>query len=292
MRFAAILFASIFALAAGATTMSPEAEWKASLADANVGWAKAHYAVLKIQDAVYMRDGDTSTLVGIKGKPESYKWVKGTKAAAVLIAGVRAGHPFVVLNKQLYADNQIAKGIPVDTDIDIRGARTQVAAGVIGARIMVFNQQAKAARDFPGVDFYSYDPAFRVVATFKQDPARASRVFRTSRGTDKQFFHAGDATFVLRGKTIMLPLYAEDQKKVEGMSAFFIDEMTGRETYGAGRYVDVEPFGAFPPKTVTIDFNDAYNPNCARSPFFTCPVATDVVALAVKAGERDPHKAH
>jgi hypothetical protein len=266
--------------------------WKAELADANNGWAHSHYAVLKIQDAAYLRDGDTSTLIGIKGKPESYKWVKGTKIKGVLIAGVRGGHPFVVMDKHLYAETDIGKGIPVDTDVDIRGSQTQVGAGVIGARIMVFNQQAKTARDFTGVDFYPYDPSYRVTAAFKPDPARPARVFRTSRGTDKQFFHVGDATLALKGKSVTLPFYADDRNKVTSMSAFFIDGLTGTETYGAGRYVDVGDFGAFPPKMVTIDFNEAYNPNCARSPFFTCPVATDVIAFAVKAGERDPHKAH
>ena len=63
------------------------------------------------------------------------------------------------------------------------------------------------------------------------------------------------------------------------MTSFFVDDLTGKETYGAGRYVDISDFGAFPPKSVIIDFNGAYNPNCARSAFFTCPVATDVVAL-------------
>lgn len=292
MKSATLGLAMAASVALSAIAATPQDAWKAAIAADNVDWAKAHFAVLKIQDATYLRDGDTSTLVGTRGKPDSYKWVKGTKVVGVLIAGVRAHHPFVVLNKQLYGEAEIGKGIAVDADVDIRGTPTQVGAGVIGARIMVFNQQAKAAQDFTGVDFYPYNPAFRVTASFKPDPARPSRVFRTSRGTDKQFFHAGDATFVLQGKTMMLPLYAEDQKKVAGMSSFFIDDLTGKETYGAGRYVDVEPFGAFPPKTVTIDFNNAYNPNCARSPFFTCPVATDVITLAVKAGERDPHKAH
>jgi uncharacterized protein (DUF1684 family) len=48
----------------------------------------------------------------------------------------------------------------------------------------------------------------------------------------------------------------------------------------------------FPPRSVTIDFNDAYNPNCARSAYFTCPVATDQIAMAVEAGEKDPHHVH
>ncbi|HVU19660.1 MAG TPA: DUF1684 domain-containing protein, partial [Rhizomicrobium sp.] len=209
------------ALAAPALAKTQVEIWKAELADANNGWAHNHYAVLKIQDAAYLRDGDTATLVGTKGKPESYKWVKGTKVKGVLIAGVRGGHPFVVLDKHLYADADIGKGIPVDTDVDIRGAQTQVAAGVIGARIMVFNQQAKPAKDFKGVDFYPYDPSYRVSATFRPDPARPARVFRTSRGTDKQFFHAGDATFMLKGKQVTLPFYADDQKNITVMSAFF-----------------------------------------------------------------------
>lgn len=292
MRIEAILFAAIIPFAAFAATMSPPATWKAELADANNGWAHNHYAVLKIQDAAYLRDGDTSTLVGTKGKPDSYKWVQGTKVKGVLIAGVRSGHPFVVMNQHLYSEAEIGKGIPIDTDVDIRGAQTQVDAGVIGARVMVFNQQAKAAKEFKGVDFFGYDPSYRVSATFKVDPARPARVFRTSRGTDKQFFHAGDATFSLKGKSVVLPFYADDRNNISSMSAFFVDGLTGTETYGAGRYVDVGNFGAFPPKTVTIDFNEAYNPNCARSPYFTCPVATDVIALAVRAGEKDPHKAH
>ncbi len=116
-----------------------------------------------------------------------------------------------------------------------------------------------------------------MTAKFTPDPKRPPRVFRTSRGTDKQFFHAGDATFTLQGKTIHAAVLCRrsDPKKIDRLSAFFIDDLTGKETYGAGRYVDVDAFGAFPPKTVTIDFNYAYNPNCARSAFFTCPVATD-----------------
>ena len=62
--------------------------------------------------------------------------------------------------------------------------------------------------------------------------------------------------------------------------------------FSLGTLVDVEPFGKFPPKSVTIDFNFAYNPNCARSPFYNCPFAVDNIPLAMRAGERDPHIAH
>ena len=212
----------------------------------------------------------------------------------VLIAGVRDGEPFVMKDKQLYKPDAIAKGIPVDIDIDIMGAPTQVDAGVIGARIWVFNQQNQAAKAFTGLVYYPYDPAYVVTASFKPDPKLAPHAFRTSRGTDKQFFHAGDATFTLKGKKFTLPFFAEsnDPKEIKSVSAFFTDGLTGKETYGAGRYVDIEKFGAYPPKTLKIDFNYAYNPNCARSAFYTCPFAIDNLAMDIRAGEKDPHKAH
>jgi len=280
------------AMTISAVAKTPEEVWKGELADANVGWAKKPHAVLKIQDAAYLRDGDVATLVGTKGKPESYHWAKGNVAGGILTATVHGGHPAAKMGDKAYAEDIVGKSIPIDTDIDIAGYPTQVDAGVIGARFMIYNQKAKPALEFKGVDFYPYDAGFRVVASFKPDPKLPPRVFRTSRGTDKQFFHAGDATFMLKGKSVTLPFYADDSKNITEMSAFFMDDLTGKETYGAGRYVDVDGFGTFPPKTITIDFNGAYNPNCARSAFFTCPVATDVVALEVKAGEKDPHKAH
>jgi hypothetical protein len=289
MRMLVVCLATSWSSGFAAT---PQQTWTRELAEANIAWAKAHFAILKIQDAAYLRNGDVATLVGVKGKPETYRWTKGVAPSGVLTATVKDGRPSVKMGVRTYSEAEIAKGIPVADAIDILGTPTQVSAGVIGARIMVYNQNAKAAKDFKGVDFFPYDPAYRVTAAFKADPQRPARVFRTSRGTDKEFFHAGDATFVLAGKTVTLPFYADDRTKIEEMSAFFIDDLTGKQTYGAGRYVDVADYGAFPPKAVTIDFNEAYNPNCARSPFYTCPVAIDVIPAAVKAGERDPHTAH
>jgi len=293
--FAASLAVALSAaICAAAPALSKvEAEWQAGIADANKAWAKIPHAILKIQDAAYLGEGQSATLTGTKGKPESYRWVAG-KTAGVLIATFHAGKMNATMGDQTLDDAAMQKGVAIDTDIDIQGFATQVSAGVTGVRIMLYNQKRADALNFKGVIYFPYNPAYRVTATFKPDPKLPPRVFRTSRGTDKQFFHAGDATFQLNGKTFTLPFYAgdNDPKKIADMSAFFMDDLTGKVTYGAGRYVDVSGVGAFPPKIATIDFNDAYNPNCARSAFFTCPVATDVLATAVQAGEKDPHHVH
>src|SRR6202040_3456099 len=124
-------------------------------------------------------------------------------------------------------------------------------AGVQGWRIFVFNQENPAAKTFKSVSYFPYGATFRVRAQFTPDPKRPPRVFRTSRGTDKQFYRVGEAHFLLAGKSITLPMYAgdNDPKKIKDFSAFFTDQLTGKGAYGSGRYVDATDFGAFPPST-------------------------------------------
>ncbi len=278
----------------GAAAPSPEQQWKSDIAGQNRAYAEIPHAMLKIQDSAYLGEGQSATLVGEKGKPASWRWSSRPGAKGALKASFRQGHLTVTHNGKTVANAQVEKSVPIDRDIDIAGHPTQVGAGIQGWRIFVYNQQAPAAKQFKGVSYYPYDPAFRVTARFIADPKLPARVFRTSRGTDKQFFHVGDARFTLKGKAITLPFYggSRDPKEIADMSAFFTDGLTGKGAYGAGRYVDVAGFGKFPPRTITIDFNEAYNPNCARSPHFTCPVAVDNIDLAIAAGERDPHFHH
>jgi len=150
------------------------------------------------------------------------------------------------------------------------------------------------AVNFKGLDYFPYDPAYRVTASFTPDPQRPPRMFRVSRGADRPFYHLGDATFTLNGKAMRLPLYSafNDPHKITVLSAFFVDKLTGGDAYDAGRYLNIKGFDEFPPQTITIDFNFAFNPMCARSPFYSCPVATDSIDIAVRAGEKNPHLPH
>jgi hypothetical protein len=287
----AILAAAVltFPALAAKPAPTPAEQWKASLLEANAAWSTDKHALLKINDAAYIHAGEFVSLTGDAKKPESWRWVKGKQPGAVLTATFAGGKPLVVKSGKPVTAEALAKGIDIVPGIDVAGAPTQMSPGETGLRIMIFNQQNKAAKAFKGLAYFPYDPAWRVTAKFKPDPKRVPHVFRTSRGLDKQFFHAGDAVFSLKGKTITLPLYSDGPAKVEALSSFFTDELTGKGAYHAGRYVDVEKFANYPPATVIIDFNNAYNPNCARSTFFNCPFAVDNIPLAVKAGEKDPH---
>ena len=153
MRFAVLLAAGFFACAAAAAIQSPLQKWQASLADDNKDWAAAPHAILKIQDAAYLGEGESATLVGTRGKPESYRWVAGNAVNGVLSASVKGGHPVVVKDGKTYSDVEIAKSIAVDAGVDVAGAQTQVGAGVIGARIFVYNQTNAAAKAFRSKKF-------------------------------------------------------------------------------------------------------------------------------------------
>jgi uncharacterized protein (DUF1684 family) len=68
---------------------------------------------------------------------------------------------------------------------------------------------------------------------------------------------------------------------------FFIfrDQTSGKETYGAGRFL----YSALPREgTVVLDFNKAYNPPCAFTPYATCPLPPkeNRLAVRVEAGEK------
>jgi uncharacterized protein (DUF1684 family) len=287
-----LLAAALASISASALAVAPEAAWKADIADTNKAYTVTPHAILKIQDAAYLGEGNVASLTGRRGVPGSYKWVQGEQPGAALVAAFSGGKP--ALKKGGNPLPNSLADVVVDKDVDVQAYPTQVQAGVPGIRVFVYNQQNLAIKAFKGVDYFPYNPAFIVTADFTPDPKLPPRNFITSRRTSKQFYHAGVAHFELRGKQFVLPFYTDtnDLRKITSLSAFFTDDLTGKGAYGAGRYVDAPDLKSFPPKQFKIDFNYAYNPNCARSAFFTCPVAVDHMALAVSAGERDPHLHH
>ena len=97
---------------------------------------------------------------------------------------------------------------------------------------------------------------------------------------------AGTFSFEVDGLPLRLTAYEIDGGH-EDNSVFvpFLDATSGKETYGAGRYLDLEPDedGSY-----AIDFNLAYHPSCVYSPRFSCPLtpAENRLPVSIEAGER------
>ena len=291
---AALLLAAFATLPAVAAT--PQEDWKAFIANENVHYGTSPHAVLKLQDAVYIGEGEQATLTGTKGNAGSYHWSTDAGAKGALHVALNHGKLSATLDGKPV--DGIEKSVVVDTDIDVNGELTPIAAHVNGARFWLYNQKNPEAAKFTGMAFYPYDPSFLVQAKYVADPKFVTTTFHTSHKTDKDYYHTGDVTFTLKGKSFLLPIYARsnDPAKIKGAQGFFTDELTGKGAYPAGRYVNLAFDDAGnkvnADHAVVIDFNKAYNPDCARSPFWTCPLTDIHFALPITVGERDPHSLH
>jgi uncharacterized protein len=109
----------------------------------------------------------------------------------------------------------------------------------------------------------------------------------TSDGKLRPAKRAGTFNFELDGGPRRLTAYQFASGGGDTLFVPFLDETSGRETYGAGRYLDIEPDED---GTYAIDFNLAYHPSCVYAPKFSCPLtpAENRLSTRIEAGERLP----
>jgi uncharacterized protein (DUF1684 family) len=283
------VFLAVVLAAAALPVRADVMDWQKEIVRANVAWADKRWAILKIDDTVYLKDGQSAYLTDEGG---TYKWSLTQPAGIVPTVKFDKGKALVRMLGQdgdldllAVKDNVLA----LNDKADIKAQITQIEPGQEGLRVSAYNQDNKAAKDFAGLEYYPYTNKYVVTAAFEAAAKPAAEDFQTSRGWWKRFYRVGEAVFKLDGKEQRLPFYAgqADPAKTEEISAFFMDQLTGTETYGVGRYIDIPVKGGLP-KTLTIDFNYAYNPNCARSPHYNCPQAKVTLAAELRAGERKP----
>ncbi|CAH0999696.1 hypothetical protein LEM8419_00996 [Neolewinella maritima] len=141
-----------------------------------------------------------------------------------------------------------------------------------------------------GLNFYPIDPAYVVVADFTRYSEPEIIEMKTSSARLAEFRVYGRATFELQGEELALDVYETTNPNVpeEYAGLLFLpfrDATSGKETYGGGRYIDLpSPEG----DELLIDFNQAYQPYCAYSDGFSCPVppAQNDMTVAIRAGVR------
>jgi len=179
------------------------------------------------------------------------------------------------------------------------GTPTLVSVGTLGflaidregrKGLRIRDSEAATRRDFAGIDYFPIDPAWRIDADWVPASAGQTLEMGTVIGTTEKYPVPGTARFTRDGKTFeILPVI-----EVPGDAQYFVvfaDRTSGRETYGAARFLYIDP-----PKDgkVVLDFNKAYNPPCAFTPFATCPLAPpeNRLDLRVVAGEKSYRGGH
>lgn len=143
---------------------------------------------------------------------------------------------------------------------------------------------------FKGLLYFAPDPAYRVVAKLEPFADKTQKlVVRMSDGSEDVYDKYAHAVFNLQGETCRLLVVKLDNT----YSILFRDATSGKETYGGGRYIELDPANLSANQAV-LDFNTAYNPYCAYAPGYACPLppAENTIKVAVKAGEKYiPHEA-
>jgi hypothetical protein len=138
---------------------------------------------------------------------------------------------------------------------------------------------------FHDLRYFPPDPKYRVRATLERAPAPEEAYLRTNRDNQAVMRYIGDLTFPLGGETLHLRLYHAGEGVGTSVFVPFRDLTSGRESYGAGRYLTLELNEA---DEYDVDFNRAFNPYCAYTDDFECafPPSENDLPIAVRAGEK------
>jgi uncharacterized protein len=146
--------------------------------------------------------------------------------------------------------------------------------------------------------FFPINSAYNVSCRFEKINDTIGFTMKTSANTLKHYFKYGRLSFNISGTECQLFVYqSKDLMQTDKYRNYlfvpFTDATTGDETYGSGRYIefytqDIEY------NKLQLDFNKAYNPYCAYSAGYKCPIPPkeNSLPVAIKAGEKNFAKGH
>lgn len=144
---------------------------------------------------------------------------------------------------------------------------------------------------FKSLNYFPCDESLNIPAVFKKDRGRKFKM-PTSTERTPIYRRYGYVYFTLNGERHQLTVYQNmGLRKNPGYEDYlflpFRDATSGLETYGGGRYLDLRiPQG----DTLVLNFNLAYNPYCAYSHRYSCPIPPkeNTIKTPIKAGEQTP----
>ncbi len=156
--------------------------------------------------------------------------------------------------------------------------------------IIVFDPKSPRFTAYHGLRYFPADLAYRYELPLTPNPSPDTVIILSTRGNQRRAlrvgwfdFRAGGATCRLEATRLLEPGVGEND-----LAVFFRDRTSGHESYGLGRYVDVQPLAD---RRYLLDFNFAYNPACAFSDHYNCPIPprANTLKVAIRAGEMDSH---
>lgn len=150
--------------------------------------------------------------------------------------------------------------------------------------------EPKDKKNMQALVYFDVDSAYRVHAKLERFAVPQPIKMEVSSGAEEDYFKIGKILFTLKGKNCSLVVYQnakfmDDPQYRNTLFLPFNDLTNGKETYHGGRFMDIDYEGK---DDLVVDFNNAYNPYCAYSNNYTCPVPPEEnkIPFRVEAGEK------
>lgn len=183
-------------------------------------------------------------------------------------------------------------------DSDAKGHASVVEMGTLQFHAIVRGERvgirlkdtdSVAVHNFHGLIFYPLDMNYRVTATWVPSDGKKTIDVPTVLGDTSSTPVAGTVLFKIDGQEVRLTDLRGNPSK--GLFFVFNDLTTKSDTYPGGRFLETDPVVN---GSVVLDFNRAYNPPCAVTPYATCPLAPkeNRLTVAIPAGEKFDKAAH
>jgi uncharacterized protein (DUF1684 family) len=189
----------------------------------------------------------------------------------------------------------LVPGVACPLRTDREGAPDRLALGSLtmevtlresGMFVRVRDPDSPQRRDFPGIEQYPIDPKWRVVAKLERYEPPKEVDLGYEAGSTQRYVSPGAAVFELDGVEYRVDPVLDGERP--RLYLLFWDQTARDATYGAGRFL----YSPLPEgDRVLLDFNQAFSPPCAFTPYAACPLAPaqNRLALRVEAGEKSPH---
>ena len=156
--------------------------------------------------------------------------------------------------------------------------------------VIVFDPQSSRFKQYKGLRYFPVDLAYRYELPLTPNPKPETVMIMSTVGNQRRAqqvgwfdFLVGKTAYRLEAVRLLEPGVGEND-----ISVLFRDATSGHDTYALGRYVDPKKL---PNGNYVLDFNEAYNPACAFSDHYNCPIPpkANTLAAAIRAGEMDSH---
>jgi uncharacterized protein (DUF1684 family) len=140
---------------------------------------------------------------------------------------------------------------------------------------------------FDGLEYFPPDPAYRFELSLEEHDEKERVTVETTQDGSQTYRRWGEFRFEVGGEAAVLQAYRSDPDETR-LWVPFRDATSGEETYPAGRYLDLEADDRTADGNWILDFNRAYNPFCAYSEAYECPLipTENWLDVRIEAGEK------